>query len=354
MKQKSKWIGLAVLLLVIAAVAGYLAFGQATKVVTLHGYVGGEKIGLLEDTEVESILKSKYRLALDYSKAGSLDMVTADHTGQDFLFPSSQTALEYYQQQYGSPVKSEIIFNTPLVLYSHRAVVQALVANGMVREENGSYYMDMNELAAALENGTKWSELGVSALYGAFGVNTTDPAKSNSGNMFAGLLANVLCGGVADAQSVDAVLPRLQRIFQSLGYMETSSADLFEQFLKTGMGAKPLVAGYESQLLEFAVENPDDWAKISDDIVMLYPTPTVWSTHIYIALDEAGKAAVDALLDADVQRLAWEKHGFRTGVSGTATDVTHFHVPGILAEVTQVVPMPSYAAMDKIIGALGG
>ncbi len=38
--------------------------------------------------------------------------------------------------------------------------------------------------------------------------------------------------------------------------MESSSSDLFDQFLKTGMGAKPLIAGYENQLLEFAVEKP--------------------------------------------------------------------------------------------------
>ena len=50
---------------------------------------------------------------------------------------------------------------------------------------------------------------------------------------------------------------------------------------------------------------------------MMYPTPTVWSSHVYIALDEAGTAGIDALLDEDIQRLAWEKHGFRTGVYDT-------------------------------------
>ena len=54
---------------------------------------------------------------------------------------------------------------------------------------------------------------------------------------------------------------------------------------------------------------------------MMYPTPTVWSSHVYIALDEAGTAGIDALLDEDIQRLAWEKHGFRTGVYDTPTDV---------------------------------
>ena len=219
-------------------------------------------------------------------------------------------------------------------------------------ERDGVYYMDMAGLVAEIEAGTAWADMGLPELYGTVAVSTTDPVRSNSGNMFAGLLANVLCGGVADADSVEAVLPRLKAIFEKLGYMEASSSDLFDQFLKTGMGAKPVIAGYENQLLEFAVENPEDWAQLKDDIVLIYPTPTVWSSHIYIALDEAGEAGIDALLDEEIQRLAWENHGFRTEVSGTDADEDHFGVPHLAAEITQVAAMPSYAAMEKIIAAL--
>lgn len=134
--------------------------------------------------------------------------------------------------------------------------------------------------------------------------------------------------------------------------MESSSSDLFDQFLKTGMGAKPLIAGYESQLLEFAVQEPDTWAQIQEDIVILYPTPTVWSSHVYIALDEAGAAGAQALLDEDIQRLAWERHGFRTGVYDAPTDIAQFGVSGIAEEVTQVVSMPSADVMEQIIEAL--
>ena len=118
------------------------------------------------------------------------------------------------------------------------------------------------------------------------------------------------------------------------------------------MGAKPLIAGYESQLLEFAVQEAETWAQIRDDIVIVYPTPTVWSSHVYIALDEVGARGVDALLDQDVQRLAWEKHGFRTGVYDAPTDIQQFDVPGVAEEVTQVAPMPSAAVMEQIIAAL--
>ena len=159
--------------------------------------------------------------------------------------------------------------------------------------------------------------------------------------------------GVEDIQdSVEAVLPRLKAIFEKLGYMESSSADLFDQFLKTGMGAKPLIAAYENQLLEFAVENPEDWAILKDRIVMVYPAPTVWSSHIYIAMDEAGAAGVDALMDPAVQRLAWEKHGFRTDVSGTVEQLERFGVEHIAATIAQAVSMPSYETMERIIAAL--
>lgn len=350
--MKTKLIGLGLLAAVVIAAVIYAAVGRSRAVTEINGYVGGEKIGFLEDQEVREIIKDRYDLTIDYSKAGSIDMLTADPEGRSFLFPSNSTALELYEQMNGDPVKSEIIFNTPIVLYTRNAVAEALIAEGIASEQDGVRYVDMAKLTEYIENGKTWAEIGLPELYGSITVGTTDPTKSNSGNMFAGLLANTLSGGVAGAEDLPEILPRLQAIFTKLGYMESSSSDLFDQFLKTGMGAKPLIAGYESQLLEFAAENPDTWEQIKGDIVMLYPTPTVWSSHVYIALDEAGTAGIDALLDEDVQRLAWEKHGFRTGLYDAPADVEHFGVPGLAKEITQVAPMPGAGVMEEIIKAL--
>ncbi len=350
--MKTKLIGLGILAAVIAAALVYAGISGSQAVTEISGYVGGEKIGLLEDEEIQGILKNRYHLSIDYAKAGSLEMVREDSTGRDFLFPSNQTALELYESLHGSPVQSEIILNTPLVLYTRSAVAEALEAEGIVSTAGDVRYVDMEKLTACMEEGRTWASIGLPQLYGSVAVGTTDPAESNSGNMFAALLANTLCGGVASEDSLEEILPRLQNIFQRLGYMESSSADLFDQFLKTGMGAKPLIAGYESQLLEFAVEHPQDWEQLRGDIVMLYPTPTVWSSHVFIALDEAGAAGIDALLDEEVQRLAWEKHGFRTGVYGAASDTSFFGVEGLAAEITQVAPMPDAAVMEQILQAL--
>lgn len=351
--MKSKIIGIVILAAVIAAGGGYYLYQSQTAVTTLNGYLGGEKIGLFEDEEVQKILKKDYHVELSYSRAGSLDMVTADKTGRDYLFPSSQTALEYYEDTCGKPAADEIIFNTPIVLYTHKMVADALEKEDIVFVKDDVYYADMQKLTDLIMSGKSWSDIGLPQLYGSVSIDTTDPARSNSGNMSAALLANVLNGGeTIGANEINEVLPELKAIFSKLGYMETSSSDLFAQFLRMGVGAKPVIAGYENQLLEYSAENPTAYEQMKDDLVIIYPTPTVWSTHIYIALDEEGKKGIEALSDEDIQRIAWEKHGFRTGGFAMGPDGDLVAVQGVPRQLTSVSNMPQYRVMKKIITAL--
>ena len=125
--MKAKWIGLLLLLVVALGAAGYVWLTNAQQVSEIQGYVGGEKIGLLEDAEVQEILRERYKLSIDYTRAGSIEMVTLNAEGQNYLFPSNQTALELYEKAHGAPEASEIILNTPIVLYTHNAA--ALLGN---------------------------------------------------------------------------------------------------------------------------------------------------------------------------------------------------------------------------------
>lgn len=346
--MKAKLIGAVILIAVIVCGAGYYFYSRSADVTTINGYLGGEKIGIMEDKAIADILAKKYHIAFEYSRAGSLDMVTADQTGRDYLFPSSRTALEYYKEQHGEPISEEIIFNTPIVLYSHKAIAEAFMQDGTVTLSDGVYYADMKKLTDKITGGVSWAEAGMPELYGNVSVDTTDPVRSNSGNMFAALLANVLCGGkTADIDSVRSIMPQLKEFFANLGYMETSSSDLFNQFIRTGIGAKPIIAGYENQLIEFASENPEQYQKVADDIVIIYPTPTVWSTHIYIALDEVGKQGASALCDEKIQQLAWEDHGFRT--SGYDISSDGVKISGIAPELNAVMNMPDYKVMKLIM-----
>ena len=352
--MKKRTIGL-ILLIIIMGVIGVIYALTAGKQPTLDvdGYVGGEKIGFLEDEQVKEILMETYGINVKYAKAGSLDMVSANLEGKNYLFPSSTTALEYYEDLHGKPAQSEIILNTPIVLYTHRSIVDALENEGMLTEQENVTYIDMEKLVSLILADTQWSEIGLAQLYGKISVDTTDPAKSNSGNMFAALLANVINGGepLSDA-NVDEVLPKLQSIFGKLGYMETSSADLFSQFLKMGVGAKPIIAGYESQLIEYAASNPEEYEKIKDDIVILYPAPTVWSTHVLIALDDSGKELLKALQDPKIQEIAWENHGFRTGGYEVTPESREVQVAGVAQDITMVTQISQYEVMKQLIDGL--
>ena len=79
-------------------------------------------------------------------------MVTADQSGRNYLFPSSRTALDFYKERQGEPVSDEIIFNTPLVLYSHKAVAEALMTDGTVTLSDGVYYADMQKLTLLMNH----------------------------------------------------------------------------------------------------------------------------------------------------------------------------------------------------------
>jgi hypothetical protein len=303
---------------------------------------------------VRQILAERYGIAIQYTKAGSIEMARGPVQGMDFIWPSSQTALEVFRERNAAAIlRSEVVFNSPLVLYSWDSVAAAMEKQGILRGKDGVWFVkDFQKLADMVVSGRKWKEIGVAGLFGKVNIVTTDPALSNSGYMFAGLVANVLNGDVLSDSEVDTVVPRVRRLFRSLGYMERSSSDLFQQYMNTGIGAKPLVAGYESQMLEFAVLNTQAWAGLRKRVRIFYPEPTVWSAHPLVALTPVGKELVTAMLDPEIQKLAWERHGFRSGVAGIVNDPASIPVDGLPSQIQQVVPMPSARTMDRILAAI--
>ncbi|MBK8804537.1 MAG: substrate-binding domain-containing protein [Fibrobacteres bacterium] len=358
--MKSRIVGILLLVAMIAGAVWYkFSRGQTGSIAvgpvrTIQGVVGGEKTSFLEDSLVRQILAERYGIAIQYTKAGSIEMARGPVQGMDFIWPSSQTALEVFRERNAAAIlRSEVVFNSPLVLYSWDSVAAAMEKQGILRGKDGVWFVkDFQKLADMVVSGRKWKEIGVAGLFGKVNIVTTDPALSNSGYMFAGLVANVLNGDVLSDSEVDTVVPRVRRLFRSLGYMERSSSDLFQQYMNTGIGAKPLVAGYESQMLEFAVLNTQAWAGLRKRVRIFYPEPTVWSAHPLVALTPVGKELVTAMLDPEIQKLAWERHGFRSGVAGIVNDPASIPVDGLPSQIQQVVPMPSARTMDRILAAI--
>jgi hypothetical protein len=350
--MKNRIVGLVILAVVIVSAFLYQIFiSSKPEQIVINGYLGGEKSGLFDDERFTAAMSENHALSIHYKKAGSIDMISASLENMDYLFPSNYTALELYKQKYGTAYKrAEVVFNSPIVLYARKSVSEAFKTRGWTRTEGETEFIDLGRLIDAILANTKWSSIGLDELYGNMYVISTDPLKSNSGNMFAGLVANMINGGeVATEESLAGNGQDVKRFFSKLGYLESSSADLFNSFLKTGIGAKPVIVGYESQILEFSVEHAADWAYVKDDIVVLYPEPTVWSAHPFIALSDNGDRVIDALLSNEIQLLAWETHGFRTGIASAQQMSNSFNVKGVPGQVKKVIQLPSPDTMQKIM-----
>ena len=246
-----------------------------------------------------------------------------------------------------------MLFVSPIVIYSWDLVQVALTAKGIVNEEGGTYYVsDMPGLLAAVNNRTKWTELGVSQLFGSVKVAFTDPRRSNSGAQYLYLSGTVLSGAdTLGLGELPAVTPPLRRMIDSLGLLQSSSGELFNQYLKQGVGAFPLVAGYENQIIEFAVANPSFAAQISQKLRLLYPRPTVWSNHPMIALTPTGRRLIAAMKDPLIQAIAWSEHGLRTEKAAIDPAATP-GIPGIPPALTSIVPNPTLDVVERLLSEI--
>lgn len=252
----------------------------------------------------------------------------------------------------GKSVKDDIMFNSPIVVYTGWNIANALIQKGYVEKRGESYYIvrfpDMlNEIHA----GKTWKDLGLN-FYGNMSIRCTDPTRSNSGNMFCGLVANMLNDGkVVGEEDLNAVAPKVKEFFSSLGMMEHSSGDIFRKFIATGI-QNSMVVGYENQIVEFMLAHPESRQAIQSSVCILYPQPTVWSSHPVIALNDKGKKLIEALSDPEIQALAWKEHGFRSGLMGVTHNVGDLGIPSIPQNIESVMPLPTAPAMDKLVELL--
>jgi hypothetical protein len=353
-------LGAAILVAVILTVIAVRAFGAGEPgpdedLIVVDGYGGPLKYNFLTDPQVAAILAERYGLTVDLTPIGSIAMLGKACDGSlketdDFLWAGDQSTLDIYRGCGGAEVGADNVYLSPLVIYSWTEIVDALVAAGIATAQaDGTYTIDAARLVEFLMGGGTFDQLGLTKYHGEILVHTSDPGKSNSGFLFAGLLANILNGGkVVTATTVDPLLPDVAAYFHRLGFMEETSGELFAQFMMTGPGAKPMLVGYESQVSEFLVSYPTYRDQVVREVRLLYPQPTIWATHPLIARTDHGELLLNALKDPDIQRLAWERHGQRPGVLGIPIDAT----PGILQQITSVIDMPAAQVMDTIREAI--
>ena len=378
--MNKKYIGIGIFILLIGLIVGIKFIGdkndgESTNITTIYVATGGGKEDFIADSEVANILLKKYKIKVVYDNwsngktiskpliresvnLGNSEVITKIKNGEsisinsddvskyDALFTSDQRFYDYYKL---SPDKSKneadryyvldggLTLNTPIVIYSWKEVVNTLIKEKIVTNEDGVYYItDMNKLIDYILNGKKWKDIGLKDLYGNINIASTDPVSSSPGATYYGLLLSILSGGEINDATIETNLKKLKVFYQKSGYMNNTPADLFERYLKTGMGGEPMIVDYEKSIIDFANSNPTGFNQVKDDIVVLYPKPTIWNSHCLTIFSENGKKLLQAFEDEEISKIAWEKYGFRTGVTGTSVNTSDLGI-GIPSKITSTV-----------------
>ncbi|MDD6272731.1 MAG: hypothetical protein PUA90_04355 [bacterium] len=326
---------------------------------------GGGKEDFLADEEVIKILREKYNInpifdswsnGKTVQKAliresvglGNQQIINRIESGEDVtintpgvskydaLFTSDQRFYDYYKlspnEENNESARYRVLdggltLNTPIVIYSWKEVVEKLINEKIVELIDGVYYItDMNKLMNYILQGKTWKDIGLTDLYGNINIASTDPVSSSPGATYYGLLLSILGEGQIKDEDLEKNLAKLKTFYQKSGYMNNTPADLFERYLKTGMGGQPMIVDYEKSLIDFATSNPTGFSQVKDQIVVLYPKPTIWNSHCFAAFTEGGKNLYIALQDEKIAQIAWEKYGFRTGITGGNYDVSNIGV----------------------------
>jgi len=326
----------------------------------LFGFAGGEKEGFLTNARVRGLLERRFGLVLDARRAGSVEMVRErallDQKPQ-FLWPSSSVLVEVARSAGVKISRDQVIFNSPIVLYSWDRIADGLVKAGLAEPAGGPrYFVDLSKLLKAIISGENWSALGVADLFGRARVVSTDPNKSNSGFMFAGLCASLLSGDVVMLDTLGRIDGDVATVFKRMGFKPPSSGKLFDDYIAGGAGSQPLIVGYENQLVEWVLQDAERWKRVEANApakpVILYPRPTVFSAHPLISINREADDLVDALTNEAVLELAWEDHGFRGPLGSIGKARNPLLQSRLIDRVDAVLPMPDAPVMMALLDRL--
>lgn len=392
MKSKKTLIGILLFAILIGVIIGikYLGNNQGfipKNLTTIYVATGGGKEDFLADPDVKKILENKYKLNVVFdtwsngktitkpliresiglgnqeviesmTHAGEFDINSQGVSKYDALFTSDQRFYDYYKLQpnkeLGESARYTVLdggltLNTPIVIYSWKEVVDALINEQIVTEKDGVYYIsDMSKLIDYILQGKKWSDIGLSSLYGTINIASTDPVSSSPGATYYGLLLSILSESQVTNENIENNLPKLKDFYIKSGYMNNTPADLFERYLKTGMGGEPMIVDYEKSIIDFANSSSDAFNQVKDDIRILYPTPTIWNSHCFAVFSENGQKLYEALNDKEIGQIAWERYGFRTGVTGGTYDVSGIGI-GVPQTITSTVSSLKMDTYNKLI-----
>jgi hypothetical protein len=340
--------------------AGILALGVIGLVVlprvgshdraltVVRALVSSEKQPLLTDPDVTAELaRAGYRLQVD--TAGSREIATSrDLGGYDLAFPADSTQADRIKRD-KKITRSYVPFFSPMAIATFRPIADLLTAAGVVR--HGTSLFDMKAYLGLVNAETRWSQLPGNTAYRtdkSVLISSTDVRTSNSAALYLAIASYVANGDnvVSTAADADTIADRLAPLFLKQGYLDASTLDPFGDFLSIGIGKTPMVMIYEAQFAARALAKD---GSITGEMVLLYPSPTIYAKHTVVPLTDRGDA-VGRLLSTNpvLQHLA-VRFGFRTSDAAYLRSSAAARGVPPPAQIVNVVEPPTQEISERMI-----
>ncbi len=324
----------------------------AAEKIQLTGVTGSEKLAYLQDTRVQSVMgKNGFQVAA--KPAGSREMAVYPRLNeQDFAFPAGAPGANKIKKETNAG-QDFTPFYSVMVVASWKPIAQLLEKQGIAKQKNGTWYLlDMHKLMAWMKEGKRWKDIPGNTVYPvnkSVLISTTDVRKSNSAAMYLALTSFLANDNdiVASEKDVQKVVPILAPLYLKQGYQEASTSGPFDDYITMGMGKEPLVMIYEAQFLEYLAKTPP--AARNPDMVLMYPTPTVFTKHTLVPFSESG-ARFGRLLatDPELQRIAAE-HGMRISNAAEFLKIQKGRGLDVPENILDVIDPPSYEWLERMI-----
>lgn len=258
-------------------------------------------------------------IQLELEFQGSQDIVNryiddANTFQPTVLIPANGELLIELSDRWQAQNNSEPFYEMPRPIAKTMLVGIAWTDRGQVLFPNGEF--NWQRLEQALQAGN-WAAIGGPSEWGSFDFVTTEPTRSNSGQLTLGLMAQSKLGSELNAASLSnpAIAPLIALVKQSVYQPPRSTDILLQEFITRGPNDADVATVYESIALHRWQQSATTQSE-PYQIFYLNPTVETVSTAAIVRRDVGDRTAKAAqtfldFLTAPEQQAVFVQYGFR-------------------------------------------
>ncbi|MBL1208740.1 substrate-binding domain-containing protein [Geminocystis sp. GBBB08] len=321
--------------------------------------VGGTELKDVLETLEKKFEQENPQINLNLKFEGSQDIVTnfieeKNDFQSTILIPANNELINELETKLKAQGETDIFYDTPTAIAKTILVAIAWEERGNILFPNHKFSWQKLKTALQTKN---WDKLGGKKEWGSFDFITTDPTRSNSGQLTLSLWAKSLLNQ-NNLTINDINKPEIEQLFQLIKnsiYQPPRSTDiLLQEFIARGKNDADVATVYESIALS-------RWLQVRDSQTqtyqIYYPNPTIETTvtgaivkkNVSKSEAKSARKFLD-FLTANEQQTIFAEYGFRPIINlelkSLANTPWNQNIPGV--EINPSITINSSPNSDVI------